>query len=66
MRKLLFVFLLCNLAYVAVLAHPFNAASYVVVDTDGGVDDFLGFVPLAFCSRCAGFGHHRFYRSAAC
>lgn len=40
MRKLLFVFLLCNLAYVAVLAHPFNAASYVVVDTDGGVDDF--------------------------
>lgn len=40
MRKILLTLLLFNLACVLVIAHPFNAASYVVVDTDGGIDDY--------------------------
>lgn len=41
MRKLLLFLLLFGLLLPARLAaHPFNAASYVIVDTDGGIDDY--------------------------
>lgn len=39
-RKLLIVIILLFAALFRLQAHPFNAAHYIVVDTDGGIDDY--------------------------
>jgi pyrimidine-specific ribonucleoside hydrolase len=39
-HKLLTLLVLMTISVIHLQAHPFNASSYIIIDTDGGIDDF--------------------------
>ena len=40
MKKLLFLVLICLISFSSLFAHPWKPKYFVIIDTDGGVDDF--------------------------